>query len=203
MYRWTYIDADLRLAVASNPQLVLKYEDRENSTQMRLYRGKVETIAEEVIRTLREQGSVELENEAEARRDVEAVLKEYLRLDREIVDDAKNRMEVRGLGYSQLGKVKSQVSKERGAPGQDEVLPYLLDQIMHLLFHSANIAEIFAEDADLRKAITPILRKHMEVDSDLDREVRSKIRNLQEGSTDFDVEYARVMEQIKHKRGLT
>jgi hypothetical protein len=28
----------------------------------------------------------------------------------------------------------------------------------------------------------------MEVDSDLDREVRSKIKNLQEGSTDFDVD---------------
>jgi hypothetical protein len=43
----------------------------------------------------------------------------------------------------------------------------------------------------------------MEVDSDLDREVRSKIKNLQEGTSDFDVEYAKVMEQIKHKRGLT
>ena len=47
---------------------------------MRLYRGKVESIAEEVIRTLREQGSVELENENEARLDIEAVLKEFLRL---------------------------------------------------------------------------------------------------------------------------
>lgn len=170
---------------------------------MRLYRGKIETIAEDVIRTLKEQQSIELESELEARQDIEAVLKEYLRLEREITDDAKNRMEIRGLGYSQLGKVKSQVSKERGAPAQDEVLPYLLDQIMHLLFHSANIAEIFAEDVELRKTLTPILRKHMEVDSDLDREVRSKIKNLTEGTTDFDVEYARVMEQIKQKRGLS
>jgi hypothetical protein len=170
---------------------------------MRLYPGKIETIAEDVIRTLKERGSVELESDVEARRDVESVLKEYLRLDREIVDEAKNRMEIRGLGYSQLGKVKGQVGKERGAPSQDEVLPYLLDQIMHLLFHSANVAEIFAEDVELRKSLTPILRKHMEVDSDLDREVRSKIKNLQDGTTDFDVEYARVMEQIKHKRGLT
>jgi hypothetical protein len=170
---------------------------------MRLYRGKIETIAEDVIRTLKEQGSVELESEVEARQDIEAVLKEYLRLEREIVDDAKNRMEVRGLGYTQLGKVKGQVSKERGAPSQDEVLPYLLDQIMNILFHSNNVAEIFAEDVDLRKTITPILRKHMEVDSDLDREVRTKIKNLQEGTTDFDVEYARVMEQVKQKRGLS
>ncbi len=169
---------------------------------MRLYRGKIEVIAEETIRTLREQEMIELENEAEARVDLESVLKEYLRLEREIVDDAKNRMEARGMGYSQLGKMKSQVSKERGAPTQDEVLPYLLDQIMNILFHSSNVAEIFGEDTALRKAVTPILRKHMEVDSDLDREVRSKIKNLTEGTTDFDVEYSRVMEQIKHKRGL-
>jgi uncharacterized protein len=170
---------------------------------MRLYRGKVETIAEEVIRTLRSQEFVELENENEARLDVESVLKEYLRLDREIVDDAKNRMEERGLGYSQLNKMKNSVSKERGAPSQDEVLPYLLDQIMNILFHSANIAEIFAEDVELRKTLTPILRKHMEVDSDLDREVRSKIKNLQEGTSTFEIEYSRVMDQIKQKRGLT
>jgi hypothetical protein len=42
----------------------------------------------------------------------------------------------------------------------------------------------------------------MEVDTELDREVRSKIRNLQEGTTTFDVEYAKVMKQIKQRRGL-
>jgi hypothetical protein len=32
--------------------------------------------------------------------------------------------------------------------------------------------------------------------------VRSKIKNLQEGTSAFEVEYAKVMDQIKHKRGL-
>ena len=50
--------------------------------------------------------------------------------------------------------------------------------------------------------MTPILRRHMEIDSGLDAEVRSKIKNLQEGTAAFEVEYAKVMEQIKHKRGL-
>jgi hypothetical protein len=170
---------------------------------MRLYRGKIETIAEEIIRTLREAGDIDLENEAEAKLDIESVLKEYLRLDKEIVEEAKNRMEIRGLGYSNLGRVKSQVAKERGGAIQDDILPYLLEQILNILFHSANIAEIFAEDVELRKKLTPILKKHMDVENDLDREVRSKIKNLQEGSSDFDVEYARVMEQIKQKRRLT
>lgn len=170
---------------------------------MRLYRGKIETISEELLGTLKRDGDIDLESEAEAKLDIEAVLKEYLRLEREIIEEAKNRMEVRGLGYSNLGRVKSQVAKERGGPTQDDVLPYLLEQILNLLFHSANVAEIYADDTELRKKITPILRKHMEVENDLDREVRSKIKNLQEGTSDFEIEYARVMEQIKQKHRLT
>jgi hypothetical protein len=170
---------------------------------MRLYRGKIEPIAEEILQTLKQAGDIDLENETEAKLDIESVLKEYLRLDKEIVEEAKNRMEVRQLGYSNLGRVKSQVAKERGGPGQEDVLPYLLEQILNILFHSGNIGEIFAEDAELRKKVTPILRKHMDVENDLDREVRSKIKNLQEGTSDFDVEYERVMGQIKQKRRLS
>jgi hypothetical protein len=170
---------------------------------MRLYRGKVEPIAEEILHTLKQAGDIDLESENEAKLDIEAVLKEYLRLDKEIVEEAKNRMEVRGLGYSNLGRVKSQVAKERGGPGQEDVLPYLLEQILNILFHSGNIAEIYVEDGELRKKITPILRKHMDVENDLDREVRSKIKNLQEGTSDFEIEYTRVMEQIKQKKRLS
>ena len=170
---------------------------------MRLFRGKIELISQDVIATLKAAGDIELEDENEARLDIEAVLKEYLRLDREVVEEAKNRMEVRGLGYSQLGRVKSQVSKERGTPSQDDVLPYLLEQILNLLFHSTHISEIYADDGELRKKVTPILKKHMDVENDLDREVRSKIKNLEEGTSTFEVEYAKVMEQIKQKRRLS
>ncbi|MEZ4256749.1 MAG: DUF507 family protein [Polyangiales bacterium] len=170
---------------------------------MRLYSGKVGAIAEEIVGLLVQDGDIETETPAEVRLDVEAVLKEYLRVERDVVDEAKNRMEQRGLGYSNLGKVKSQVAKERGVPGQDDTLPYILEQILNMLLHSANVEEVFAEDTDLRKKITPILRKHMDVETDLDREVRSKIKNLEEGTSTFEVEYAKVMDQIKKKKGLS
>jgi len=170
---------------------------------MRLYSGKITPISEEIVTALAGAGDIEIESEEEVRLDVEAVLKEYLRLEREIVDEAKNRMESRGLGYGNLGKMKSQVSRERGAPPPDEILPYLLEQILNMLFHSNNVAEIFADDVDLRKKITPILRKHMEVEDELDKEVRSKIKNLEEGTASFEIEYSKVMEQIKRKKGLS
>ncbi len=147
-------------------------------------------------------GDLEVENADEARIDIEAVLKEYLRLERMVGEEAKNRLEERGLPYAQLGKMRSQVAKDKNLPNSDDIVPYLMDQILSLLFHSQNIAEVFAEDVELRKKITPILRKHMDVESELDKEVRDRIKNLSEGTAAFDVEYSKVMDQMKRKKGL-
>ena len=169
---------------------------------MRLYSSKISTISEEVVRTLSNDGDIESEAPAEVVLDVESVLKEYVRYDRTITDEAKNRLEQRGLPYSQLGKMRSQVAKEKSAPQSDDVLPYLLEQILNILFHSQNVDEIFAEDHQLRKKVTTILKKHMDVGGELDVEVRSKIKNLQEGTATFEIEYQRIMEQMKRNKGL-
>ena len=169
---------------------------------MRLYSGKIPAIVADLIRDLLAAEAIVIASDEEVRLDFEAVFKEYLRLDREIQEEAKNRMEQRGMGYSNLGRVKAQVARERGASALEEPLPYLLDQVLNMLFHSNNVEEVFAEDIDLRKIITPVLKKHMDVGDDLDVEVRSKIKNLQEGTATFDIEYARVMDQIRRNRGL-
>ena len=48
-----------------------------------------------------------------------------------------------------------------------------------------------------------MLRNHTSNTTELDREVRSKIRNLQEGTAAFEIEYERVMTQLKARKGLT
>lgn len=169
---------------------------------MRLYSGKIGPIVDDLVRELTAQNDIEVEDAAEVRMDLEAVLKEFVRRERQLIDESKDRMQREGLGYSQLGKMRQRVARDMGFPQQDETLPYLIDQLLNMLFHSANVAEIYADDTTLRKKMTPILRRHMEVESGLDAEVRSKIKNLQEGTAAFEVEYARVMDQIKHKRGL-
>ncbi len=169
---------------------------------MRLYSGKIGPIADDLVRELTAQNDIEVEDDGEVRMDLEAVLKEFVRRERQLIDESKDRMQREGLGYSKLGKMRQRVAKEMGFPQQDETLPYLIDQLLNMLFHSNNVAEIYADDATLRKKMTPILRRHMEVETGLDAEVRSKIKNLQEGTAAFEVEYAKVMDQIKHKRGL-
>jgi hypothetical protein len=170
---------------------------------MRLFSGKIPVISDDIVRLLTSEGDIETEQPNEVVLDIESVLKEYLRYERSVADEAKNRLESRGLPYAQLGKVRSQVAREKGAPQNDDVLPYLLEQILSLLFHSKNVDEIFAEDTELRKKITNILRKHMDVGGELDEEVRAKIRNLEEGTATFEIEYQRVMGELKRKKGLS
>ena len=73
---------------------------------MKLYTSKVPTIAQEVIQTLVRDGDIEISDPEEAKLDVEAVLKEYVRLDRELTDQAKDVLEQRKLDYGQFGKIK-------------------------------------------------------------------------------------------------
>jgi len=54
----------------------------------------------------------------------------------------------------------------------------------------------------MRKLMKSIFRRHMMVDEELDAEVRRRIKNLQEGTANWDVEYSKVMDQIKQARGL-
>lgn len=170
---------------------------------MRLFPGRIPVIAEELVETLVRDKDIETHVEPEVRLDIESVLKEYVRQDRQVLDDAKSRMEIRGLPYGMLGRTKAQLTRERQLPAPDEVLPYLIEQLLAVLFHSQNVDEVFAEDTVLRKKMTTILKRHMEVEGELDEEVRSKIKNLEEGTAAFEIEYAKVLEQIKRKKRLT
>ena len=169
---------------------------------MKLYRGKIPAIATELVEGLTKDQHIEVENSEEVRLDFESILKEFVRREREIVDEAKTRMERNSIGYHLLGRVISQVAKDRGFPQSDERLPYLVDQLLTMLFHSNNVAEIFADDPVLRKIITATIRRHTDMESELDREVRSKIKNLQEGTASFEIEYEKVMAQIKKRKRL-
>jgi hypothetical protein len=47
-----------------------------------------------------------------------------------------------------------------------------------------------------------VLRKHLAADEELDGEVRKRIRNLTEGTLAWDVQYRKVMEELRKSRRL-
>lgn len=170
---------------------------------MRLYSGKIPTIGSEIIKALTEAGHIEVSDRAEAEMDVQAVLKEYLRLEREITDKAKDVLEKRGLPYEQFGRIKRTIADEKGVGLGEDGLQWITSQIIESFMVSPHVEEVFVDDGTLRKMMADILRKHMMVDAELDEEVRRRIKNLEEGTSTWELEYGRVLEQIKRNRGLS
>jgi uncharacterized protein len=169
---------------------------------MRLYAAKVPMIAGELVRALVDAGDIEVSSAPEVELDVGAVLKEYMRVDRELTDKAKDVMEQRKLAYGQFGKIKRALADEKEFGLGEDALSWICTQLLETFMHSANVEEVYADDATLRRRIKDVLKKHMTVDEELDAEVRQRIKNLAEGTSAWDVEYNRVMEQIKQKHGL-
>jgi hypothetical protein len=169
---------------------------------MRLYSGKIPVIGTELVKSLVEAGDIAVSDKAEAELDVQAVLKEYLRLEREITDRAKDVLQKRNLPYEQFGKVKRALAGEKGFGLGDEGLEWITNQLIESFMQSPHIEEIFAEDAVLRKKMSDILKRHMMVEEEIDAEVRKRIKNLEEGTATWEVEYNKAVDQIKRNRGL-
>lgn len=169
---------------------------------MRLYSGKIPVIASEMVRTLTRDHDIETDNPREVEADFESVLKEYLRLEREITERAKDRLEATGGSRNDLGRIKRAIAEQKGVGVGDESVSWILDQLLQMLMRSPHVDEVFAEDVDMRRKMRAILQKHMSADDELDKEVRARIKNLQEGTQTWEIEYAKVMEQVKRKRGL-
>lgn len=169
---------------------------------MKLYSGKIPTIAGDLLRKLKEAGDIEVSDLHEAQLDIEAVLKEYLRLDRDLTEKAKDLLEKRKLPYEQFQKVKRTLAEERDFGMGEESVGYLANQILEAFMHSRSIEEVFTEDVELRKKLQVILRKHLTADEGIDQEVRRRIKNLQEGTATWDIEYHRIMEQVKRQQKL-
>jgi hypothetical protein len=169
---------------------------------MRLYSTKVSPIASEVVRVLVASGDIEAEAPREVEADVAAVLSNYLAQEREVNDEAKNMLERTGRSQSDFGRVRDQVAGQKGIKVGDDMLDFLLDQVVEIFHHSSNVDEIFCEDVELRRKMAPVFKKHMAADDMLDGEVRQQMKHLTEGTRTWDIEYARVMDQMKKKRGL-
>ncbi|MEA2696189.1 MAG: uncharacterized protein QOI66_460 [Myxococcales bacterium] len=169
---------------------------------MRLYSGKIPGLATELVKTLVEAGDIAVTDRAEAEMDVQAVLKEYLRLDREITEKAKDMLQKRNLPYEHFGKIKRTLAGEKAFGLGEDGLEWMTTQMIESFMQSPHVEEIFAEDNVMRRRMSDILKKNMLVDEELDEEVRRRIKNLQEGTSTWEIEYGMVLDQIKRNRGL-
>ncbi|MBI1948117.1 MAG: hypothetical protein A2138_25900 [Deltaproteobacteria bacterium RBG_16_71_12] len=172
---------------------------------MRLYRKIIPKIAREIVRTLHSKNEVEVEDGRmdEAELDLAAVMVEYMNEEERIVNETKETMARRGFSQERFTQVKKSLAEARGFKLGDEGIEYVLDQMIEALFNSKNVAEVFADDKELRLFMKSVFEKYTGVDEELDKEARNRLKNLREGTPEWEIEYPRVVAALKRQKGLT
>jgi hypothetical protein len=169
---------------------------------MKLHASRIPVIAAQMVKALTADQAVECVDDHEAQLDVQSVLSEYVRAEQDISERAKDMVARRNLPPTELGKIKRMLADQQQLKLGEESVDYLLDQLLEMLMYSNNIEEIYVEDVELRRRLREPLRREAEVEEQLQQEIRGRLRHVQEGSSLWEVEYRRMMEDIKRRRGL-
>ena len=171
---------------------------------MRLYSKVVPAISREVVAKLMADGDIEVEHMrvADAEQDMAAIMKQYLSDEEAVNAAAREALDRRGYDPSHFNRIKREMADVRGHRTGQDGIDFIIDQMLEFLLISRNVEEVFAEDHVMRRKIHDVFKKYLVVDDEIDKEVRLRLKHLQEGTTDWDVEYRKQVEQLKRIKGL-
>lgn len=171
---------------------------------MKIYRRVIPKIAKDVVRALLASRAIEVEDghRDEAELDIAGVLVEYMNDVDKLKHDAQDAIQRHGLPAEMLGRVKKTMAETRKVVVGDGAFDYVVDRVIAILFESRHIEEVFLEDNELRKIVATAIQKYLGVDEELDREVRGRLKNLREGTSEWEVEYGRLIEQMRGTKAL-
>jgi hypothetical protein len=171
---------------------------------MRLYRAKIPAIAAECLDALVQSGAVEVtpNQHDEAVRDFEAIMEDYIRRDAQLREDIKDHMAREGIPYERYGRIRSRMAESRGHPMGDDVERYLVRQFTENLMISPNIDEVYEDDQVIYKKLMEIVRSHDVDEEAIREEARDKVKNVQEGTVDYEIAMRAAVRDVKKRRGL-
>ncbi|MBJ79887.1 MAG: hypothetical protein CMH60_01060 [Myxococcales bacterium] len=171
---------------------------------MKIYRRVIPKIAKDILRSLLVNKAIEITDgrRDEAELDIAGVFVEYLNNVEQLNNDTKEALIRHGFGQDMYGKVKRSLASNRKLIIDTGAQEFILEQVLGALFNSENIEEIFAEDHELNKMISLSLGKYLGVDEELDREVRGRLKNLREGTAEWEIEYSNLIDQMRGQKAI-
>jgi uncharacterized protein len=186
--------------VTRRPGLLTRME----GPPMKLYRAKVPAIAKAVLERLVTEGDIEIDPDKrdEAEKDLAAIMEEYLRRDNDLREQVRDEMAALNIPYSDYGRTRKRVAEERSHPLGDDVERFLCRQFIENLLISPSINEVFEEDRVMYKKVMETLRAHDVDENEIRLEAASRIKNVAEGTVDYEIALQEQMRQAKKRRGL-
>lgn len=171
---------------------------------MKLYRAKVPVIAHETIKALIEAEDIEVESDRreDAEADLVAIMEEFLRRDSDLRTRAKDLVSRRKLPYSAYGQVHKELADGQDHPRGGDVVKFLCRQFIENLLISPSVEEVYADDAVMLRRIREILEAHDVDEESIRLEAASKIKNVKEGTVEYELAIADAVRDIKKRKGL-
>jgi len=171
---------------------------------MKIYRGKINPISEDVVKKLIEEEDVEISEDQvpEVILDNEAIIREYLRMEEEISTQARDLIQAKGMSYQEFGKLRRMIAEEKGFETGDKSLLWIANQIIECFLINSRVEEVFTEDYTLRKKIAAVFSEHLGIEEQVQKEAKEKIKNLTEGTPEWELEYQKHYRQIARRKGL-
>lgn len=171
---------------------------------MRVYRAKIPVIAHEAMAALVAAADIEVaaENLEEAEKDLVAIMDEFVRRDMFVRNAVRDHMAERNIPYDQYGRTRSRVAEEMGHPLGEEVEKFLARQFVENLMISQFIDEVFEEDRVMYKRLLEVLSGHNVDERDIREQAKSRVKNVREGTVDYEIALQKAVREEKKRRGL-
>ncbi|MBW2255198.1 MAG: DUF507 family protein [Deltaproteobacteria bacterium] len=80
---------------------------------------------------------------------------------------------------------------------------FLTRQFIENMMISPNVEEVFTEDRLMHRKIIGILRLHHVDEREIREEAITKIKNVHEGTVDYEIALQDAMREVRKRRGLT
>jgi hypothetical protein len=129
-------------------------------------------------------------------------MEEYRRRDMRLRDRIKDHMAARKIPYSEYGRTRKRLADESGHPMGDDVERFFCRQFIENLLISRFVEEVYAEDRIMYKKIMEVLTGHDVDEREIRDEAVAKIKNVQEGTVDYEIALQAAVKDVKKRRGL-
>ncbi|HEY1086633.1 MAG TPA: DUF507 family protein [Archangium sp.] len=171
---------------------------------MRLYPKLVPIIAREVVQRLTAEKDIEVDpiRVSDAELDLSAIMREYLANEERVNQATREALERRGYDFAKFNQVKREMADVRGFKLGEDGIEFVINQMLEFLLVSRNVEEVFSDDQAMRPKILQVMKRHLDVEDEIDREARGRLKHLEEGTGPFEIEYQKVVDQIRRARGL-
>lgn len=171
---------------------------------MKLYRAKIPEIATEIINRLTADGDIDVPSDRreEAEKDLSAIMDEYIRRDMDLRERVREYMANRRIPYSEFGRTRKRLAEQMAHPLGDDVERFLTRQFIENMLISPNVDEVYEEDAVIHRKVMDILRGHHVNEDEIREEAMTKVKNVVEGTVDYEIALQKAVKDVKKRRGL-